>query len=321
MTTIVPVVFFAVLGIVIGAYWLLIIGPEARAQQKLRTRVNSSARAAAVRLSLVKDAERLSSVAVVDAVLGHARRVVRPTQLLIEQAGFRTTVGAFFLASGCAAGSAFVIVKWATGHLTPALIVGAAAGLMPFLLARRARTKRAWKFEEQFPEGLDLIARALRAGHTFQAGLMMVSEEIEAPVGTEFRLLHDRQNFGMPISDALRDFAERTPVLDAKFFATAVLTQRDAGGNLAEVLDNLSAVIRERFKVKRQVRVISAHGRITGWVLACLPPALGVGLFIINPEIIRPLFTDPLGIKMFYAAIFLQVTGTLIIRKLVNIEY
>jgi tight adherence protein B len=321
MTTIVPVVFIAVLGIVIGAYQLLIVGPEDRTQRKLRARLKHVARAQAARLNIVKQAERLSSVAVFEAVLDHARRVVRPIQRLIEQAGYQITVGAFLLASGCAAGLSIVAVLWATGHLVPALIVGAAAGLMPVLWTRHARTKRLWKFEEQFPEAIDLIARALRAGHTFQAGLLMVAEEIEPPIGTEFRLLHDRQNFGMPIADALRDFAERTPVLDAKFFVTAVLTQRDAGGNLAEVLDNLSTVIRERFKVKRQVRVISAHGRITGWILAGLPPALALALMFISPQSIQVLFTDPLGIRMLYVAIFLQVTGTLIIRKLVNIEY
>ena len=184
------------------------------------------------------------------------------------------TVGTFVLATVCAAAIPIAAVMVMTGQLLIALAVGACTACVPYMWARRARASRLWKFEEQFPEGIDLISRALRAGHTFQAGLKMVGDELDAPVGTEFRLLYDRQSFGMPLTEALRDFADRTPVLDAKFFATAVLTQRDAGGNLAEVLDNLSSVIRERFKVKRQVRVISAHGRITGWILACLPPML-----------------------------------------------
>ena len=135
---------------------------------------------------------------------------------------------------------------------------GAVMMFVPIFVLRYRRDRRVLKFEEQFPEAIDLIARALRAGHAFTTGLSMVADEVDPPVGQEFRLLYERQNFGMPLPEALREFAQRIPVLDAKFFATAVLTQRESGGNLAEVLDNLSSVIRERFRVKRQVRVISA---------------------------------------------------------------
>ena len=137
----------------------------------------------------------------------------------------------------------------------------------------------------------------------------------------EFRLLYDQQNFGMPIGDALKSFAARIPLLDARFFVTAVMTQRESGGNLAEILGNLANVIRERFKVKRQVRVISAHGRITAFVLAGLPPCLAVGMMITAPSHMSILITDPVGNYMIFAALFMQITGTLIIRKLVNIEY
>ena len=145
---------------------------------------------------------------------------------------------------------------------------------VPFIFVRHKKNQRLKKFEEQFPEAIDLIARALRAGHAFTTGLAMAAEEIPAPVGEEFKLLYDRQNFGMPLPDAMKAFAARIPLIDARFFVTAVLTQRETGGNLGEVLDNLASVIRERFKVKRQVRVLTAHGRITGWILAALPPAL-----------------------------------------------
>ena len=215
----------------------------------------------------------------------------------------------------------YAIVKTLSGSSLAGLIVGCCTGLVPYLWVRRARSKRMWKFEEQFPEAIDLISRALRAGHTFSTGLLMVADELMDPVGTEFRLLYDRQNFGMPLPEALRSFAERIPLLDAKFFATAVLTQRDAGGNLAEVLDNLSSVIRERFKVKRQVRVISAHGRITGWILAGLPPSLSMVFLAFTPKHMQTLFNDPLGVKLILVALVLQVVGTLLIRKIVNIEY
>ena len=133
----------------------------------------------------------------------------------------------------------------------------------------------------------------------------MVAEEMAEPVGTEFRLAYDRQNFGMPMPEALRSLGERVPLLDARFFVTAVLTQREAGGNLAEVLDNLAAVIRERFKVKRQIRVITAHARITGWVLAMLPPALGLALTLLSPNHMSLLWTDPTGIRMVVVALIL----------------
>jgi tight adherence protein B len=186
---------------------------------------------------------------------------------------------------------------------------------------RWKRAKRLRKFEDQFPEAVDLVARALRAGHSLPTGLGMVADELAAPVGTEFRILFDEQNFGLTLPDALRNFAKRVPLLDARFFVTAVLTQREAGGNLAEVLDNLGGVIRDRFKVKRQVQVLSAHGRVTGWVLGMLPPALAVATFVINPNHLGGLLGDPLGHRMIMIGVVLQVLGVLAIRKLVDIEY
>jgi tight adherence protein B len=199
--------------------------------------------------------------------------------------------------------------------------LGLVAAYLPFAYVNFIRGRRLVKFEEQFPEAIDLLARALRAGHAFTTGVEMVGAEMADPVGAEFRLMYDRQNFGMPVPDTLRAFAERVPIIDARFFATAVLTQRESGGNLSEVLDKLAAVIRERFKVKRQVRVITAHGRMTGWVLSALPPALAFALFLINPSQMMILVRDPLGVQMIIVAVVLQVIGTLIIRKLVNIEY
>ena len=148
----------------------------------------------------------------------------------------------------------------------------------------------------------------------------MAADEVEEPVRSEFRLLHDRQNYGMPLPDALRSLAVRVPLLDARFFATAVLTQRESGGNLSEVLDNLSKLIRERFQLKREVRTLSAHGRITGWVLAALPMVLCALMFLIAPEHIGLLFTDPLGVRMLAGACVLQVIGFIAMQRIVNIE-
>ena len=215
----------------------------------------------------------------------------------------------------------YLVVKWLTYFTYLGLAAAPFGAMVPFVVVRVARTKRMRLFEEQFPEAIELLARALRAGHAFPTGLTMVADEIPAPVGSEFKLVYDRQNFGMPLGDALKALAERVPVIDARFFVTAVLTQRETGGNLSEVLDNLASVIRDRFKVKRQVRVVTAHARITGWILAGLPPSLAGVLCFVSPGHMKTLVTDPLGIQMLVVAGFLQVSGTLIIRKLVNVRY
>jgi tight adherence protein B len=192
---------------------------------------------------------------------------------------------------------------------------------IPYYCLSQVRARRARKLEEQFPEAIDLLSRALRAGHALTTGLAMVADELPEPMGGEFRLLHDQQTFGRPVPEALKNFAVRVPAPDARFFVTAVLTQRDAGGNLSELLDNLSAIIRDRFRVKRQIRVISAHGRITGWVLAGLTPTLVLVFMYIMPENYASFYRDPLGIRMIVVAVLLQLAGIAMIRKIVNIEY
>jgi tight adherence protein B len=165
------------------------------------------------------------------------------------------------------------------------------------------------------------MARALRAGHAMTTGLALVAEELPDPVGAEFRLVYDRQNFGMSMPDALRQFADRVPLLDARFFVTAVLTQRESGGNLAEILDNLGDVIRQRFRVKRQIKVVTAHARLTGWVLVLMPVVIALAMVIVAPEHILTLVNDPLGIQMTFVALVLWLVGYLAIRRLVDVEY
>ena len=164
-------------------------------------------------------------------------------------------------------------------------------------------------------------ARALRAGHAFPTGIQLVAEELPAPTGPEFKLLYERQNYGAQLPDALRLFAQRIPSLDARFFVTAVLTQRESGGNLSEVLDRLASVMRERFRIRREVQVKSAHGRITAYVLAGMPPALAVLTFVNAPEQLRILVSDPLGVRMIIAGVALEIVGLLVVRRLVDIEY
>jgi tight adherence protein B len=164
------------------------------------------------------------------------------------------------------------------------------------------------------------VARAIRAGHAFQTAVGMAADELRAPAGVEFRKIFDQQNFGLPLREALDGLADRVPLLDVKFFITSVGIQRDTGGNLAEILDNLSQVVRERFKIQRQVRVHTAHGRITGLVLLALPAFLAVALSFLNPEHMKPLFEERVGHLMLAATIVMQFVGFLWIRQVIKIE-
>jgi tight adherence protein B len=313
------IVFFAGIWL---AYWGFIIRPEQQAAGAVRRRLRATKdRASIIKASIVADQERMSSIAYADAVLKGGRFGIARLNVLVQQSGVQTTVAVVLLACGVLMLIGFIAVQMLTGYA----LLGLAAGVLLFCLPIQTlsviRDRRMRKFEDQFPEALDLISRALRAGHAFTTGIEMVAKEMPKPVGPEYQLLYDQQNYGMPMPEALRAFAERIPVLDARFFATAVLIQRDSGGNLSEVLDNLAGVIRERHRVKRQMRVLSAHGRITGWVLVALPPVLGTVLMTISPENRRTMFGDPLGIQMMIAAAVLQLIGTLIMRKIINIEY
>ncbi len=263
------------------AYYLLVLKPEEDEQRALRKRLKTGTSRAmtADAAGLLRTEAPFSQIPVVNAILGATGVVSRPAQRLIDRSGLNLTVGALILMCLCAGVAVFLVVQTLSRLTLAAAVVGRRCRVHPDLVRRASRRRsRVGKFEEQFPEAIDLLARALRAGHAFTTGLSMVAEEMPDPVGTEFRLAYDRQNFGMPMPDALKALGERVPLLDARFFVTAVLTQRESGGNLSEVLDNLASVIRERFKVKRQVRVITAHARITGWVLALLPPSLGAVL-------------------------------------------
>ncbi len=313
--------FVVTLGLILGAYWAFVVRPEQHAQAVVWKRLKLTGGSGRVRAKLLKGAKQLSTVPAFDALLNRGREGFRPLELLIEQSGARMTVGTFLLVSGTVGIVVVFAVQQTIGILVVGLLLGGLAALAPMAVLRLMRTRRFLKFEEQFPEALDLLSRALKAGHAFTTGLAMIAEEMPQPLGPEFQLLHDQQNFGMPLPEALKSFATRIPLLDAKFFVTAVLIQRESGGNLSEILDNIATVIRDRFRVKRQIRVISAHGRLSGTVLVGLPPSLAFVMFLINPEHFSTLTDTTLGMQLIGAAVVLQVTGTLVIRQLIRIEY
>ena len=197
------------------------------------------------------------------------------------------------------------------------LIIG---GFLPYSYANYKRSKRFSKFEELFPEAIDTLARAVRAGHAFTTALELIASELGEPVASEFRKLYEEQKFGLPVRDALINLTQRVPLVDVKFFVTAVMLQRETGGNLAEILDNLSYVIRERFKIMRQVRVHTAQGRMTMMLLMGLPPIIVVTMQTMNPLFIRPLFDDPIGHLLIVVGITLQTVGYFVIRRIIQIQ-
>ena len=239
---------------------------------------------------------------------------------LIEQSGVRTTPSAVIVIS-LGFGLVGALLTSVLLHLPFLPMVAFAAGLsLPTCYLMFKKSRRMARFEEQFPEALDLLSRALRAGHAFQTAMGMVADDLKEPVGSEFRKSFDQQNFGLPLRDTLFQLADRIPLMDVRFFSTAVLIQRDTGGNLAEILDNLAHVVRERFRIRREIRTKTAHGRFTGLVLLALPAGLGVILTIINPDHMELLFSRPMGQTMIGAAIVMQFVGFLWIRKILDFE-
>ena len=315
-------VFAACLFGILGAYWFFVLRLEQKELGIVRRRLSPKELVkASVARELVKQQQALSSIKAFDKVLRKSEKRTQGLKSLIEQSGVKITVGAIIAASALLAFVTFVLVAKLSGWVVLALPLAGLMAMIPVTVLKQLRTRRMRKFEDQFPEALDLIGRALRAGHAFTTGLKMAADELPQPVAAEFKLLYDQQNYGLPLPDALHAFAKRVPLIDARFFVTAVLTQRDAGGNLAEVLDNLSAVIRERFKIKRQLRVVSAHGRLTGLVLTILPPALALFLLVRMPEHFNILLEDPAGIRMIIVAVMLQLFGGYLIYRITKVEY
>jgi tight adherence protein B len=310
--------------VVTGAVFLigsLLDERNARARL-LRDRLSAVQKAAerepSEELALLRD-EMLSEIPALDKILRRSERVSN-FQMLLSQAGMEIRAGNMLLvclAAGIVLGLIAVAVGGAAVFGWAGFFIGA---LMPYSYASYRRSRRFQKFEELFPEAIDTLARAVRAGHAFTTAIEMISDEVAEPVSTEFRKLFEEQKFGMPVRDALLNLAERVPLVDVKFFVTAVMLQRETGGNLAEILDNLSYMIRERFKILRQVRVYTAQGRLTMVLLMALPPVIVVLMLTLNPSFIRPLFADPLGHTAIVAGITLQTIGYFVIRRIIQIE-
>lgn len=215
-------------------------------------------------------------------------------------------------------GGAGAIIGGLPNPLIP--VCGLIAATLPLLWLMMRRKSRFKKFANQLPDALELIARALRSGHSLNSGLHVVVEEMPAPISTEFGIAYEEQNLGFPIERALKNMLDRMPNLDLKFFVTAVIIQRQAGGDLAEILDKIGHIIRERFKILGQVKALTGEGRISGIVLMALPIGLFLATYALNPEYVMLLFTEELGRKMIAGAIVMQILGAIVIKKIINIK-
>src|SRR5712671_1175722 len=270
-------------------------------------------------LALLRD-EQLSKIPALDTLLRRSARVSAIQESLL-QAGMKFRAGNFLvmclICGGVAGFAALAWSGWNPAIGWVALIIGA---FLPYAFVSYRRQKRFEKIEELFPEAIDTLARAVRAGHAFTTALEMISNETTEPLASEFRQLFEEQKFGMPVRDALMNLTERVPLVDVKFFVTAVMLQRETGGNLAEILDNLSYVIRERFKILRQVRVHTAQGRLTMALLMGMPPTVVAILLVFSPDFVRPLFYDPIGHTLLVVSIALQTIGYFVIRKIIKIQ-
>lgn len=240
--------------------------------------------------------------------------------LLFEQAQVQLSVPTF-LAICVALGVGSAALCGVAGlNLAIAPIVGVFFAFLPLVWVLFKRKSRLNKFAAQLPEALELVARALRAGHSLAAGFHLVSQESSDPIATEFGRVFEEQNLGIPFEEALVSLTERVPNLDLKFFVTAVILQRQTGGDLAEILDKIGHLIRERFQIWGQVQALTGEGRLSGIVLLALPPLLFITVYKMNPDYIQLLFTDDMGKKMLIAGVVSQLVGALVIRKIVNIR-
>lgn len=322
MLLLLVVVFFAVFAV---AALLMAAGRTGTSQQTERTLNVLEAALATTKLSRADQAvdirkeELFSSLPWLNRWLLKLELAPR-LRLLLYQADLKWTAGSLLLMSATCFVIPAYLIYLRTGTFILSLLLGLLLGAAPIVYVFHKRTQRFNKFEQGLPETLDLMVSALRAGHSFISALDLAANESPDPIGKEFRICFDEQNYGLELKTATSNLTTRVPLQDLKIVVTAILIQKESGGNLAEVFDKAAYVIRERFRLKREVRVYTAQGRLTGWILSLLPIVLGVGLYLINPAHMSVLWTRPIGVKLLYLSGTMTIVGSLIIRKIVRMD-
>lgn len=320
MSGLLAIVFFSIV-VAIVALGTALDSRSSRARilrQRLQAVDAAEQRGTSSEAGILRD-ELLSSIPALNKLLGRWSRTSR-LQLVLEQADLKLRAGKFLLVWACTAATGGLAFFAFTGTAIFAAVGFAISAFIPIGWVLFLRGKRFRKFEALLPQTIDLLVRATRAGHPFTSSLEMIATEMSEPIAGEFRRVYEEQKFGLPVRDALLNLAGRVPILDVKFFVTSILLQRETGGNLAEILEKLSYVIRERFRIVRQVRVYTAQGRLTMMILMALPPGLVVIMAATNPDFIRPLFHDPMGHFLIGAGVILQFIGFLLIRRIIEIK-
>lgn len=313
------VTFVAIVLLVEGAYllWNDYKGPEVQRLEK-RLRSLSAGRHGAEAGSLLKQ-RSLSDTPWVERLLLAFPRVSSLDRLL-TQSGSEMTVSRFLLVSLLAGAAAFLLLLVLRTPLFFAVAIGVVAAVVPLLFVLGARSKRLHKFDEQLPDALDLLSRALRAGHAFPSAMQMVATEAADPIGSEFQITFEEINYGVSVGDAMLNLATRVPSIDLRYFVISVLLQRETGGNLSELLDNLSKLIRERFKLLGRIRVLAAEGKLSAYILIALPFVTALMIFLVNPKFMSVLWTDPAGLNFIFAAMLAMILGAFWMWRIVKIR-
>jgi tight adherence protein B len=310
--------FAAIILLIEGVYlwWSSTRGGQARRIARRLQMMSSDRHRTREPLSILKQ-RALSGSPLLARLLARTPYVARLDTFLI-QAGLKWTV-AQFIGMTLAAAGAGLVLGWHF-HLQSTLIPGLLCALLPYLWVRRARLRRLKKIEAQLPEAADLISRSLRAGHAFSSALQMAGEEMPEPIAGEFRIVFDEVNFGVALADALQSLAVRIPLGDFRYLVIAVLIQKESGGNLTEVLDNISRVIRARLNLLGDIRVLSAEGTMSAWILGLLPFAVGLMIAMANPAYLKVLWTDPAGLKLIWGCVIMSALGALWMRRIIRIR-
>jgi tight adherence protein B len=317
----IALITFLVATILFVALWMFVGAPTQ--QEVLRDRFEAVRTAerrseVSVELQLLRD-EMVSSVPLLNRMMMSFSWTAK-VQAMIAQAGMKTKPGKLFLICGVVGLAGLVVASQFLHPVILAVLIGIIAATIPLFVVSFKRKRRMRQFEERFPDALDLLGRAVRAGHAFTTGLEIVYKESPEPVAGEFRACFEEQNYGLPMRDALINMTERVPIVDVRFFVTALLVQKETGGNLAEILDELARVIRDRFRIYREVNVKTAQGRLTAMILIALPIFMLVALETVNPAYVQVLFKDPLGPPILAGAAILQIIGAIFIWRIVHIE-
>lgn len=319
MIWIAVLVFILVLLIVAGVFFLLEKGRPARSDVRKRLTLLELRNLGAADLPEVLKSELLSDVPPLNRLLSRLDIAVRIDRRL-RQADLEVRVGTFVLLSLFLLVAGIVAGNYLRWPPVLGLAVGLALFAIPNLYVGIKRRLRVRRFMNHFPDALEMFARSLRAGHSFTGAIQLVAQEMPDPVGTEFRKVFEEQNLGMPLRQALIGMTERVDALDVRFFATAVLIQRETGGNLAEIIDKISYVIRERFRIQGQLRIFTTQARMTGFILMFLPIGVALLIGIFNAEYLKPLWYERTGKIMVATAVVMQVLGMLAIRKIIRIK-